>query len=142
MNRTIKFRAWDTNKNKMIYPGDKAKWAKYKDVTSGDLVGWFEDEDLMQFTGLKDKNGKEVYFDDLVKFGIRLSRVVWNKVEGKIELLAIMQDGSSVENLNMKDSALMINEYEIIGNIYEKAQELKNDRGDDSGKYENKDLLK
>jgi uncharacterized phage protein (TIGR01671 family) len=60
--REIKFRAWDKNTNVMRYPDGKKG-----SESNGALVDWFEDEDLMQYTGLKDKNDKEIYEGDVVK---------------------------------------------------------------------------
>jgi len=50
--REIKFRAWDKILQKMYYPAD---------------LDYAETAILMQYTGLKDKNGKEIYEGDIVK---------------------------------------------------------------------------
>jgi hypothetical protein len=68
--REIKFRARDKNTKKTISwsasDGDTGFW---------ESVGVFSDHyDLMQFTGLKDKNGKEIFFlsvPDLVVNGMK-----------------------------------------------------------------------
>lgn len=128
--REIKFRAWDVGRNIMIgsdYPknwGDNSdEW--YFDLARMQLTG-IEDISkdtyhiVMQYTGLKDKNGKEVYESDVGndKFNNKVI-VKWNEQFYCYALLTIDEVVKDDWNFDLND----LNE--IVGNIYENPELIK-----------------
>jgi uncharacterized phage protein (TIGR01671 family) len=90
--------------------------------------------DLVQFTGLLDKNGKEIYEEDIVQFKnewmsepILLGRILWDDLRlcfsvsesmGEAYLGAVLSD--SMDNGICEGENL-----EVIGNIYENPELIK-----------------
>jgi len=59
--REIKFKAWNSEEKTMLKPFDLSSNPKY----------WcdnLKDYPLMQYTGLKDKNGVEIYENDVIDY--------------------------------------------------------------------------
>lgn len=78
MNREIKFRAWDKNEKKMIRPPVEFKrlLRQISDRNDNSLGGDAirrHDLDWMQFTGLHDRGGKEIYEGDLFKYTVKVT---------------------------------------------------------------------
>ena len=130
--REIKFRAWDKKHNKMSDGFDMWDFAYTTDSENGNWQYGFQEDYgkgnmiLMQFTGLKDKNGKEIYEGDIVKparnaMEGEIGEVWWQDASG---YWAIDWDGS--KNLGKYDYQIGHHlELEVIGNIYENPELLK-----------------
>lgn len=109
--REIKFRAWDekaiSGVPKMVY------WQQ--EFGSDDFWETFMGEKVMQHTGLKDKNGVEIYDGDIVKLNNKtIHTIIWANFSWNIELPPI-NGLIQVERLVLYGSDY----FEVIGNIYE-----------------------
>jgi uncharacterized phage protein (TIGR01671 family) len=123
--REIKFRAWDKKRKRMIYDYDKNLGI----LLDGTLINVFnelpfkkEDIELMQFTGLKDKKGKDIYEGDIVvNWWINGDRKV-DEGRGVVE----MRDGIYGYQSIHSNFFYKIGTYlEVIGNMYENKELLK-----------------
>lgn len=98
--REIKFRAWN-NAEKKMYPEVEDIRERYEIY-------------LMQYTGLKDKNGKEIYEGDIVRSYEKVATIIWLESEGGFYARTL-----TGECFKYAHNSII----EIIGNIYEN-QEL------------------
>lgn len=112
-----RYRAWDSWRKRMsavdrIYI-DTEGVRLYDDF--GEYWRDFRDVKLMQSTGLKDKNGKEIFEGDVVKC---------NGLLGTIESFKAMWICSFVKYNNYQKVGFFAQEIEVVGNIYENPELL------------------
>lgn len=150
----LKFRAWMKSLKWMCDVTNISFDSKFVDICQqGDIERYtemsveFDEIELMQSTGLKDKNGKEIFEGDVLKFNDEWAEYCHEGyVDGSVEginyaevergeacfefgktkysdssLFILMED----EHLNFKDFIKNEDfEFEIIGNIYENPELL------------------
>lgn len=119
-----KFRAYDSSSYRRMYQPEEVM------VGNGDI--WIIDEDscdhewiinndlhLMQSTGLKDKNGEEIFEGDILgtKDGLRNGIVKYNRDLG-------MWANSLLRYQNFERLCVVHRDREIIGNVYENPELL------------------
>lgn len=117
MNRPIKFRAW------VKFKSGEYKMLDNLDMWSvGELRAKNESEKIMQFTGLLDKNGKEIYEGDIVTFSdaIENKKVVIEYIAPSFRYTV---HGGKVDGITF--DLIGWSTWEIIGNIYENPELLK-----------------
>lgn len=117
--RIIKFRAWHTTKKVMI-PSDEMVRDQLTLLTDGRFINVSSESTRLsviydyilplQFTGLLDKNGKEIYESDFVHFLGYTGLVTFDNGQWVFELGD--QGNTPVYNYDPKDM-------EIVGNLYQ-----------------------
>ncbi len=122
--REIKFRAWDKEIKKMCQISNidfaERQARAIRIYESGLGASWenFDVLELMQYTGLKDENGVEIYEGDVVKI---TDCKYGNKFRGEISF----KNGSYVVESNIATHYRFIDYHiEVIGNIYENPELL------------------
>lgn len=140
--RDIKFRVWDKKikeshieklqdlcEDDYWYDGETEVWSVLYDCNNKQ-----ERFIAMQFTGLHDKNGKEIYEGDIVKinahsydFGFEKDRIGEIRfIEGCFGFYKQLSEKEYLFNeLSTESGYGELDYYEIIGNIYENSDLLK-----------------
>ena len=131
--REIKFRAWDTQVEEMLY-GVEHTYDGYKVPmpSFGAVLDCPDFYDVMQYTGLKDKNGVEIYEGDILELRA-------NPFDRKKDLFQVVfKDGGFRDEWNnyigqylppdirnKQGGRVRLNEAcEVVGNIYENKELL------------------
>ena len=120
--REIKFRAWD-KKQKEFHTWEDLK------CNSISVAYLFNNTDLklLQYTGLKDKNNKEVYEGDILQVELDSGYVPAKKILNKV----YFENGCfKSKDINSHEDVLFIElpSYEAVGNIYENPELLEKDK--------------
>ena len=125
--REIKFRAWLKEDKKMVnvetmdFADKSMQYLEKSEIVNAYLLRRviFDDIELMQYTGLKDKNGAEIYDGDIVL--VELSGTsTWYKTVVKFKegaFIASLIDGE--DYFYIFNRGFDSNDFEILGNIYE-----------------------
>ena len=135
--REIKFRAWLKEERKMVnvetlfiginrlcFGNSKTEDLFFRD---------FEEVELMQYTGLKDKNGKEIYEGDIIKYKFPYDRRL--KHISPVKFLETEASFGIKDRYGNEISLYTIsanNYFEVIGNIYENKNLLEENRWADT----------
>ena len=121
----IKFRAWNKRTSKMynvlsIFFNHKV--ARLQRLNGGIKVflEQLDDVDLMQYTGIKDKNDVCIYEGDIVRY-----------FKNELAVIVYRNGGVDIRSLSWKECEPLqrrLDEIEVIGNVYENKYLLVTDR--------------
>lgn len=115
MNREFEFRAWLTKYNKMVKIYSWNIWQEYFMCSEYDSEFYLDETPIMQYTGLKDKNNKEIYDGDILSDGNvkNLYKVIFENGSFRTEY------NGDFEEYSFDLIDVVAQGCEVVGNIYE-----------------------
>ena len=129
-----KFRAWDSAKKEMfkdtfaITESGQVVVVEQEFVTSTPDYIFVEHLVIMQSTGLKDKNGKEIFEGDILTDGHTTGDIRNHPTLGFYTVDESSKEGYLSDTVGIEDfeeaKEFMRNSIEVIGNIYENPELL------------------
>ena len=124
MNREIKFRNWLKNEKGMLNDISSIKLdIKCIYYDNNDLFSYerksFDEIELMQYTGLKDKNGVEIYEGDIVRFTTGTFTSI-----GIVGFWSGMFQVEDIEDDECTEILCYCDELEVLGNRFENPELL------------------
>ena len=120
----VKVRAWDQEENEMLYgssfvidmlPDGTIRGVAYYE--SDDFIPHTRELELMWSRGLPDKNGRDIYENDIVKYNDSLLLIKWSEDDA-----GFCYEVISKKNKNVIDDIRLYRSeeiFEVVGNIYE-----------------------
>ena len=139
MNREIKFRAWN-KKEKYMEPVDDLQMFSNQlsiGMLSKDYFLGKDDVELMQYTGLHDENGKEIYEGDIIEssydvftgnFDTKVGRGTVEFIDGAFYIKPFEIEGKKIKDIDNEEWFLIytvnIDTLKVIGNIYDNPELL------------------
>ena len=123
MSREIEFRAWCSHRKKMLpIITLKAICTANEELSQTE----WSDLNIMQYTGLKDKNGTKIFEGDVVNCVPYKKHLKDRIMHGIREVVFDQQDATFYYDSNITMNWGGIASYEVIGNIYENKDLLNN----------------
>lgn len=132
---TPRFRAWHNELGRMMsiknmwFQNSRIEELELNDAVMNDCITAYPDEiELMQSTGLFDRNGKEIFEGDIVDYKGREAVVKWHG--SYASFIYRFVDGLQERNSEWHPLFLAYYHFEVIGNIYENKNllELENEQ--------------